>query len=541
MSQLADVGDDAARLRLLDAINALGGAFTLGDLVARTGLPPHEAERHVTHIVRDYDCDLDVDEEGRLTYRFGETLVARPDIVAEDTRRRRRETLQRAFMAFFKVWTVVMVVVYFIIYVCLLIAAFVASQQGKNNSSSSSGRRSSGGGTVFLWLRTWNIMYFFGYDRRERRRRRELERQVRDGADPYSLDDRAQPSADGDVRQRRFIKREVLVGHKRRRANADPDKPGVVERTWYFLFGTRGIERTPLEQEKELLTYIRAKKGLITNADIVALLGVTYREADHMATRLVATYEGEMDITDDGISVYRFPNLMVTARAEVEKATPQLGYLWQLRQKEHKLRGHPEFVIPALNGFNLVLAFVTWFYLLPLFQWTGFGIWFGLVGFPGFFSVCFYVVALRRWWRERRVRARYEQDNIRISMYRLLFAERKASIVIPGDEEAIAAAGLGSWGARKLTEHAQAIADDLAGEKVDRADGLVEIRVPRIQEEMNLVRKLRLGADSGKRVGRLVFSTHGATEVVDELAAEFAALEAQTAAAPVDTHEPVLV
>ena len=53
--------------------------------------------------------------------------------------------------------------------------------------------------------------------------------------------------------------------------------------------------------------------------------------------------------------------------------------------------------------------------------------------------------------------------------------------------------------------------------------------MPRIRQEMKLVEHLRASADGSKRIGRLVFSTHETTEVVDELAAEIAALEAAPA------------
>ena len=430
-----ELGDDAARLRLVDAIQGLGGAFTLGDLVARTGLPPHEADRQLTAIVRDYECELDVDDEGRLRYDFGPAgLAARPDIVAAERRRRRREALKVFLVAAFKVWTVAMVILYFVIYVCLIIAALVAASQAKGNSNGggrSSGGRRSGGGGGGAWIMWYHMGGFFDGRRRRRRHRRQLDRSLEDGLDPYQM---------GGRRPKKLIRR----GGK----EIDPDKPTLVERTWYFLFGTRGIERTPLEQEKELLTYVRAKKGLLTNADIVALLGVPYAEADRIATRLVATYGGEMDITDDGVCVYRFPDLMFTARPEIEKAEPTGAYLWELRQKEHALRAHPSIVIPALNGFNLVLAFVTYFKLLPILGISGFWAVFFLVVFPGAFSLMFYGIALSRWLRERAYRKRYERDNIRISMIRLLFTRRRP-IVIPGDEEAIAEAGLGGWASER--------------------------------------------------------------------------------------------
>ncbi|PIE14006.1 MAG: hypothetical protein CSA66_08320, partial [Proteobacteria bacterium] len=246
MSTAAAITDDTARIKVLDAIKGARGAITVSDVVARTGLPPYAAEQQLNDIVKSYQSDLDVDEDGNLIYRFAPGLPGREDIVKKDAARRRKEALKRGAVAFVKFFTVAMVIVSFIFLAILLIAAIAAASQNRNSDSrGSSGRRSSGGGGMWLW---WNFGTPFGYggygtytSRRYRRRyNREVESQLQRGEDPYDL-----------------------AGDK------ELSKPSVAEKTWYYLFGSRGIARNPLAQEKELLTYIRAKKGFISNADIV--------------------------------------------------------------------------------------------------------------------------------------------------------------------------------------------------------------------------------------------------------------------------------
>ena len=58
----ASLNDDRIRLRVLDAIRDLKGPFTVPDLDAKTGLPPHQAEAALASVVKDYHSDIDVDE-----------------------------------------------------------------------------------------------------------------------------------------------------------------------------------------------------------------------------------------------------------------------------------------------------------------------------------------------------------------------------------------------------------------------------------------------------------------------------------------------
>ncbi len=489
-----ELSDDAQRLRILDAIRELARPFTLADIVTRTGIPPYLAEPALAKVVREYRSDLDVDESGNLVYRFDPGLAAREDIVKADAGRRRKEALRRGFIAFFKAWTVAMVIIYFILYITLVIAFFVALSANSRRDNDSRGRSWGGGGFGWGWS-SWGWGGGYGYGgygsyttRRDRRAwNTQAERKLAAGEDPYALAD-----------------------------SVAADKPKLAERTWYHLFGTRGIQRNPLAEEKELLTYIRAKKGFITNADIIALLGVTYDVADQIGTRLVATYEGEMDLTDEGLAIYRFPNLMLTGAPEVQAETASLGYLWKLRAKEHALRTSPVTWLAILNYVNIALAFVTWFVIMPFFGWSGIGALIGLVFFPLLFSFSFMTLGLVRKAREAAAAAQYNADSLRISVFRLVFG-RKTSVRMPGDERAIAAAGLGNWTTEQLQKAAPTLAEALRGE-IRQAGGGLELRCDRVLAEMATVEKLRRAARSQEKVGRTVFTTRemaGASAIGD--------------------------
>lgn len=519
MSNAAAIADDNARISVLDAIKAMtGGPVTVADVVARTGLPPYQAEEQLNEIVRDYESELDVDDEGNLVYRFEPGLPGREDIVKKDASRRRKEAFKKGLIAFFKAWTVAMVIIYFVLYVILIIAALVALSNRDNNSSSS--RRSyRGGGGMWLWWGMGSPWGYGGYgtytSRRQRRRyNRDVEARLDNGEDPYALDDREKVK-----------------------------KPSLTERTWYWLFGSKGIKKNPLEQEKELLTYIRAKRGFISNADIIALLGVTYDEADKIGTRLVATYEGEMDLTDDGVAIYRFPNLMLTGDPHVAMQTPDLGYLWQVRAKEEALRKNPARAVPILNFVNIILAFVILFFAMPQLGISGIGAVIGLFIVPLVFSLTFFALGMARKAREAAGAEQYKRDSIRAAMFKLLFT-RRTPVKLPMDTRAINAVGLGSWSEAELTAVAAEVAGELRG-SVDKEGGVIKVRTPRVWSEMAATEKVRRRAKSEQKIGKTVFSSRGPIgaggQVVEggddakaasdaDLAAEIAALEKELGA-----------
>lgn len=494
---------DAARLAVLDAIRRLGRPLTLGDVVGETGLAPHVAEPILSALVREYACDLDVDEAGELHYRFDPALSAREDIVAADASRRRKAAFKRGLTAFFKAWTVAMVIVYFVVYVTLIVAAVTAATRGRNERGGGSLGRLFG---AILRGFLWGPWGYGGYgtwssSRTRRRWTVEVDRRLADGEDPYRLT-----------------------------TDAPLEKPSLAERTWFHLFGADGLAQTPLAREKELLTYLRAKRGFLTNADIIALLGVTWEEADRIGTRLVATYDGELDLTDAGVAIYRFPNLVPAVPTEIASEAPSLGYLWQNRAREQNLRDHPTHAMPILNVLNIVFAVGIAAVLIPNMQGAGFWTRFWLTWLPLAFSFIFLFLGVRRAVRDAASRRERERQNKRIAIFHHLFTTRRP-VRLPGDAHAIAAAGFGSWPADALAADLEAIAVELKGTCEGRG-GAVELRVDDLWAELAEVERLRASAASTQRVGRTVFSTRvpspdgGAGSVAsDALAAEIAALE----------------
>lgn len=482
---LNSVPDDEARIRILDAVKAAGGTVTVADVVARSGVRPDDAERLLNKLVLEYESALDVDDDGQLLYRFDPALSAREDVLEADKKRRRRGALKEGAMRFFRAWTVVMVVLYTAIFAIFIVA--LAFRNGGGNISSSGGRgrgrHRRGGGqgagimSVVLQILVSNVTW--KWNRKLRRKLRDqISKRIDAGEDPFS-----------------WITRE------------EDHKPSVIDRTWYWLFGSAAIESTPLELEKTLITYVRAKHGLITNADIMALTGYPYDRADAVGTRLCAAYGGDLDITEEGVPIYRFSNLMLSAHPEVAEQVPRTSYLWQSRRREHDLRQNPSKLIVGLNGFNLLMSVVMYFSVLPTLGMTSTTavVVFSVV--PFVFSMIFFALGAIRSIRESAGRDEYERDNLRIAIYRLLFSRRRP-VVIPGDEKAIGEAELGWWRDTVIIEQAEAIAGAIRGTVRVLPDGRTEISAPTMIEEISLVERLRSTQGAHLTpVGETVFSS----------------------------------
>lgn len=480
MSQEA-LSNDKTRLLALDALKGFNGApFTLADFVAKSGLAPYQAEVLLNNLVTEYSSDIDVDEQGNALYRFDASLAAREDIVAADKARRRRETLRRVGRTFMKGMTVAVVVIYFIVYMVLLIAALAAisSKKDENNRS----RSNDSGGGFFIHFVRWSFWsnpgygtYHTGRSRRQRREwNRKVEAQIREGKDPYRVD----------VEQATY-------------------KPGTLDKTWFFLFGEKAIERTPLEKEKELLTYMRAKRGFITNADIIALLGVTYEEADKIGTRLVAAYEGELDITDEGVSIYRFPNLMLSGAPEVADSAATLAYGWQYYEREEILRKHPAILIPLMNVANIIMGFVVPPLASENLGLEGPEIDFILIYFPLAFSFLFFGLGIRQMIRRGARGNEILLRNLRLGTMRVLMRERRR-LVFPADIGKLKLTN--EISREKIMKKLPELARELNAELEGASDRQV-LNPERILNELVTVERLRQRAPSTQKVGRTVFSS----------------------------------
>lgn len=76
----------------------------------------------------------------------------------------------------------------------------------------------------------------------------------------------------------------------------------------YLLSDTSELKQKLLT-EKILLNYIRNKQGKIVVAELIQLTGWSIRKAETQAVRLLADYNGQVEVSPDGVIIYHFEEL----------------------------------------------------------------------------------------------------------------------------------------------------------------------------------------------------------------------------------------
>jgi len=427
---------------LVTALRGKRGQLTRADAVAASGLPTHVVDESLERLLKEYRSHLAVTEEGELLYSFEPGLVRRGDPTFGDQVRAAGRWLARAGMWTFKAWITVTLIAYVVAFLVLLIGAMVSGNDR---------RRSRGGG--FGW-----VIWFFMPDWYGHRYRR----------DPWG---RPVPGPD-----------------QHRRIGGKPRKK-LLQTVYDFVFGPARPLVDPLADEREALAYIRENDGRITATDLVALHGWSYRRAEEEATRLLVDYDGEPEVTDDGVLVYAFPGLLKSTDADSARDWKPC---WQKPEQRPALTSNSttaNWVIGAFAGFNVIISFFaagwaraqyglagpTWDFLFTIFPLIFFGLFLSIPG----------VRALARKVGDRR---RATRNKRRETIRAILAAD---------------------GGPLPLTDDLRALALPLQGDPDATSAGDPIITFPRVRDEKAAVKRhvSSLGLDLAKerQIGPVIF------------------------------------
>ncbi len=307
-----------------EALRRMGGHATLGDVVAATGMPSNEAEAGLKKMLETCRGHLEVSGSGELLYKFDPGLVARD---AEPFGLRFRRAAWAAFKTGFKIWTAVMLVVYFVVFVVLVIAAMTAGR-ASDRDGGFGGRRSGGFGLGDLFLMHW-LLGGSGWRR---------------GSLYY-----------GDAHARHLPKEA---------------RPPFYKKVFAFIFGPEEPRPTQQQRDRSVLRLIRARRGVVTTAELVEHAALPLPEAEEEMARLTGAYGGDPRVSPKGEVVYTFPGLMKSAHGKVRAREPDPA--WLRLEKPRKLTGNTNgsnLVIGGMNGFNLAAGFAIG--LAPVLDTTG--------------------------------------------------------------------------------------------------------------------------------------------------------------------------
>jgi hypothetical protein len=500
---------------VLRALRRLDGRATVADITAATGLERAAAEETLRRLLEDRRGHLEVGERGDLVYRFEKGLLSRD---ATSLWTRVKQGAWSVFKVGFKVWIVGMLVLYTIVFVALLIAALFANRDGEGGGLG--GGREGGGsrGGVHLPLGDFWLWYWLWGPRWRGR--------------PYYGEGYGD---DRRVRGRR-------------------DGPPFYKKVFAFVFGPDEPVRSKEARDRDLLRFIRSRRGVVGATDLVQHTGMGLDEADEELARLMAAHEGDVKVTDEGTLLYTFPELMVSAHGAVEEREPAPA--WRRLEPARPLTGNSagtNTLIVAMNGFNLLAAASAPWFIFPRLGISGTAAEIALIWVPVAFSSVFFAVPGLRWLGVTRENARRAARNVRKAVLGLV-----SKFTLSGsDAEAVPLADAEAQ-VKQIRKRKVPVAEggvlpaldrlvaEFDGEVEAEADGKPRFRFPLFRRQMEVAHRERGAlALEGRTVGDIVYASDDddATAGQRELEAfdrELEALSPGITATPRDEDEVVL-
>ncbi len=253
---------------------------TVSDLVAATGLPRYQVEQGLKGVLAEYAGHLKVSESGELIYYFPWPMRSTLHGFLPAFRRGIRAFVKgaAAVLSFlFKIWIVVMLVGYFLAFLAVALVALFGgfavvvggNRDGRNRRR---GPSASGQGMQIAMRLLGSVMRMWFWSNR--------------------------------------------FGTTRGREAREPGKP-FYRSVFSFVFGDPDPNR---EYDGALarfaLSYLRARRGVITLEEVMAMTGREPHSAQQLLNKWVLEFEGDPRATDAGTVVYAFPELLRTTAEE---------------------------------------------------------------------------------------------------------------------------------------------------------------------------------------------------------------------------------
>jgi hypothetical protein len=465
---------------VLRALRRLDGRATVADVSAATGLERSQAEATLRRLLEDRRGHLEVGERGDLVYRFDKGLLSRD---AESLWTKVKRGAWSAFKVGFKVWIVATLVIYFVIFVALLIAALFANKDGDGDWGGGGGGERRGGGFRLPMGDFW--LWYWLWSPRWRHR-------------PY------------------YGEGYGVRGGEGRGGRERKEGPPFYKKVFAFVFGPDEPTRTRAEQDRELLRFIRSRRGVVSATDLVQHTGMELQAADEELARLMAAHEGDVKVTDDGTLLYLFPELMVSAHGSVHEREPAPA--WRRLEPLRPLTGNSagtNAVIIGMNGLNLVAAATAPWFIFPRLGIGGLGAEIGLVWVPLAFSTVFFAVPGLRWLGVTRENTRRAARNVRKAVLGLV---SKFTLSGPGAEALPveeAEAKVKSIVTSKVPADPKSVIPTLDrlvaefdGEVEANAEGRPRFRFPLFRHQMEAAHRARGAlALEGRTVGDIVYTS----------------------------------
>lgn len=337
---------------LLASLRRLDGRATVGDLIADSGLSGDAVRAGVKALLASHEGHLAVSDSGELIYEFDPRFIERG---SEPWLARAWSQLGRVVRGAAKATIVVMLVAYFVIFVALVIAALLANQRSDDSRGGWGGGRGHRGGLPFdpfilywIWGPRWRI------------------------GRPY-------------------------YGHRWERTLEKADKVPFYKKVFAFVFGPDRPDPTQAQLDRGVLRLIRARKGVLTTAELVQHTALPLPEAEEEMGRLLGSYDGEAVVSPDGEVVYAFPGVMTTVKET--RAVREPNPAWLRLEYPRELTGNTpgaNALVAGMNAFTLIASATAPLFIFPRLGLGGMAAWVGLVLIPVIYSLLFFTGPLVR-------------------------------------------------------------------------------------------------------------------------------------------------
>lgn len=471
---------------LLPKIEKAKGTITASDAAAATGLSLEAAREALDALMLLYHCRLQVTQSGEILFNFGKSLERRGKITAKEIFAKIGIALWKTFVVVFKVWITVTLVFYFILFLLILLAILIASLAGNRDRDS----------------KMPNIGEFLG-DLLGGAARASMLMSFMD-SDGYAYKDYRQTS--------------------RKDKTRPVDKKPLVQSVYDFVFGPKHPEFDPLANEKEVAAYLRENKGLISIAELIALAGLTYSQAEDKMTEYLSRFKGEPKITEDGVIVGNFNKMLAKGDSSLQGGKIEL--FWNEYEAPFLQTGNTtkmNAIIFGMNIFNLLFSvFMIGAFSQPIdYEMEGEGvavivmqlfsfidpdilfITLGIV--PMIFSFIFFLVPMLRMFVVNANESKRKQRNKRRRIIRVLFAYAGMDLTLQQIVNSVNTHDMKAMQPDEVESILKQLLIDLQGELLLNEKGEAIYRFNRLHNEISSVKNLRKSAVVDTGLGGIVF------------------------------------
>jgi hypothetical protein len=473
---------------------------TIADAATMSGLALRDADRGLHWLSSEYRGHLRVSESGELVFLFPNGFTKPWE--TRDRFSRIFGAIGRGAMGALRLIVRAWVMVVLLGYVALFLAVVIGMMFANQNDRGGRRGRLPGGELGLVFLRVLADALFWTFH-------------------PFS------PFAVGYGGMGYGLGGSSFTGAGQRRAAQPRDETPFYEKVNRFFFGPTAPPPDPKKMERKILAELRNDKGRIGLADVMRVTGLPRDQADPLMARLMLDYDGDVEVSEDGGIYYRFESMRKTAAegggtGASDRSDSRPKAAWDEPHELPPLTGNTggsNFLIGALNGFNLIMSLVALdmnltvsklpylFGRIPIeaLPYAGTPIALGIV--PLVFSIALFALPLVRAaavpWKAKRL----AKEKGRLAILRSVLSS--VSQKTPVTDAALTEAWKGATGevpnSKELTQRVVELGGDA---QIQEDTGEVRYRFVDLETEAAALEAEREQAsDEEKRVGKIVFAS----------------------------------